>query len=137
MADKASLTARWNNYQVSKTAVFWCCAASVAGALIVGFGWGGWVTGGTAREMVRTASVSARAELAASVCVSRFVTASGSTAQLASLKGTDSWKRNDIIEKGGWTTLAGAEKPVAGAAELCVQRLLDPTLVLGGSAGKS
>lgn len=132
MSDKQGAMARWTNLQVSKTTFFWGCAGSVVVALIVGFTWGGWVTGGTAREMVRAAGAGARAELAAGICVSRFTAAAESTAQLASLKATSSWQRNELLEKGGWVTVAGTEKPISGAAELCVQQLLEPN-----RAGKS
>jgi hypothetical protein len=127
MTDKLGPMAKWNNLQVSKTALAWCCAGSVAAALIVGFTWGGWVSGGTAREMVKTASTAARAEMAAGICVTRFAAAPESVAQLASLKATSSWQRNEFIEKAGWATVAGGDKPISGAAELCVQQLLDPT----------
>jgi len=44
---------------------------------------------------------------------------------LAALKAANSWNRNDLIDKGGWTTPTGAEQPVQGAADLCTQRLLE------------
>src|SRR3954454_8507294 len=119
--NKPSMMARWDKLQVSKTTFFWGCAGSVVVALIVGFTWGGWVTGGTAREMVRTAGTSARAEMAAGICVTRFAAAPEANAQLASLKATSSWQRNELIEKGGWVTITGSEKPISSAAELCVQ----------------
>ena len=127
MGDKHGPMAKWNNLQVSKTALAWCCAGSVAAALIIGFSWGGWVTGATAREMARSAGTVARAELAAGICVTRFAAAPEAVAQLASLKATSSWQRNEFIEKAGWVTIAGSEKPISGAAELCVQQLLDPS----------
>jgi hypothetical protein len=132
MTEKLSPMSKWNNLQVSKTALFWCCAGSVVAALVAGFSWGGWVTGGTAREMARTACTVARAEMAAGICVTRFAAAPESAAQLASLKATSSWQRNDLIEKAGWVTIAGGDKPISGAAELCVQQLLDP-----GRTGKT
>ena len=49
----------------------------------------------------------------------------GDKVALASLARTDSWKRGDFIEKGGWLTLPGIEKPVSGAADLCAKRLTD------------
>ena len=126
MADKLSIARRWEEFQLSKTQVFWACAACVVGTLILGFNWGGWVTGGTARDMAEKASTGARAELAAAICVQEFSRGADVTAQFASLKGADSWARDTFIEKGGWVTLAGAEKPIAGAAILCVRQLMEP-----------
>ncbi|KRR19249.1 hypothetical protein [Bradyrhizobium retamae] len=123
MASAQMLGQRWREYRPSKAALFWSCVGSVVVALIIGFTWGGWVTGGTAKEMVDKAARDARAELAANVCVQRFVDASDARAQLATLKKTSSWQREDFIEKGGWATLPGSDKPVASAAEICAERL--------------
>ena len=124
MTGISGLTQRWEKLQASKTQVFWACAACIVATLIVGFTWGGWVTGGTATQMAAKAASDARAQLASTVCVERFVKGPDATAQLAALKGSDLWKRDTFIEAGGWTTLAGMKEPVAGAANLCVQQLL-------------
>lgn len=124
MTGIASLTQRWSDYRASKTQLFWACAACVIATLVVGFTWGGWVTGGTADQMAATAATEARAQLAASVCVERFAKGPDAIAQLAALKSSDSWKRDTFIEAGGWATLAGMDKPIAGAASLCVQQLM-------------
>jgi hypothetical protein len=118
-----SLRQRWQEYRPSKATLFWSCVGSVVVALIIGFTWGGWVTAGTATEIAEKAAREARAELAATVCVQRFMAASDARAQLASLKKTSSWQRDDLIEKGGWVTLPGVEKPIATAADLCAERL--------------
>jgi hypothetical protein len=127
MADKPNLARRWQDLQASKTQLFWACAVCVGATMIGGFTWGGWVTGGTAKEMVSTAAIGARAEMAAAICVERFANGPDAKAKLASLKGAASYLRNDMIEKDGWVTLTGAEKPIAGAAVLCVRQLMDET----------
>jgi len=121
----AGLGRRWETYRASKTTLFWSCAGCAVATMIVGFGWGGWVTGGTADKMSAAAATTARAELAATMCVSRFMSGTDMVAQLAALKASNSWNRDDLIEKGGWTTLPGAEKPIQGAADLCAKRLLE------------
>ena len=124
MAEQHKLADRLKGYQPTKTTLFWSCAASIAVTLIVGFNWGGWVTGATAREMSAAAAVDGRAELAATVCVERFMTGPDAQAQLAALKGTDSWKQEGVVEKGGWVTLPGMAEPVRDAAEVCADRLV-------------
>ena len=126
MVGKQSLRERWENYQASKTVVFWACVACVVASLFIGFTWGGWVTGGTARGMAAQAATEARADLAAAVCVTRFGAGSDAVADLATLKAHDSWERSDYLEKGGWVTLAGMKQPIDGAAHLCAERLLAP-----------
>lgn len=118
-------SARWESYRASKTVLFWSCAACAVATMIVGFGWGGWVTGGTAAKQATAAASTARAELAAAECVSRFMGSTELAVQLAALKASNSWSRNDLIDKGGWTTPPGAQQPIQGAADLCAQRLLE------------
>jgi hypothetical protein len=124
MTGISSFRQRWEKLQASKAQLFWACAACVVATIVVGFTWGGWVTGGTASQMAAKAATEARAQLAADVCVERFAKGPDAVAQLATLKGSDSWKRDSFIEAGGWATLAGMDKPVAGAANLCAQQLL-------------
>src|SRR5581483_5449477 len=47
-------------------------AAGAVATLIVGFYWGGWVTGGTARDMVQRASTSAVVAALSPICVDKF-----------------------------------------------------------------
>lgn len=123
MADGSSLKQQWQDFRPSKTMLFWSCVGCVILTMIVGFTWGGWVTGGTAQEMAEEAAEQGRAKLAAAVCVEQFLTSPNAGAQLASLKETDSWKQDSFIEEGGWATLPGMEDPVSDAAELCANQL--------------
>jgi hypothetical protein len=116
---------RWETYRASKTTLLWSCVACAVATMIVGFTWGGWVTGGTAEKMSGAAASTARAELAAAMCVSRFMSGTDMVSQLAALRASNSWNRDDLIDKGGWTTPPGAEKPIQGAADLCAKRLLE------------
>ena len=50
------LQQRWQAYHPSKAALFWSCVGCVVVALIIGFTWGGWVTGGTATKMAEKAA---------------------------------------------------------------------------------
>lgn len=61
---------------------------------------------------------------AATIGVERFAEGPNADAQLASLKGTDSWKQDKFIEDGGWP---GTENPIDGAAALCTWQLIDAT----------
>lgn len=117
------LRQNWNDYQPSKTALFWLCMVSIALTVFIGFKWGGWVTGGGARDLANRAAANSRAELAAVVCVDRFTKASDAQAQLASLSQVAAWTRYRTLEEAGWVTLPGFDKPVAAAAELCATRL--------------
>jgi hypothetical protein len=125
MADQQSLGDRISNWRPTKAALLWACAGSVALTLIVGFNWGGWVTGGTAEEMAERAAEEGRAKLAATICVDKFMAAPNAQANLATLKKTDSWDRDSFVTKGGWVKLPGVEEPIFDAADLCADRLTE------------
>jgi pimeloyl-ACP methyl ester carboxylesterase len=124
----------FDQYQASKTVLFWACAGSVVLATVVGFSWGGWVTGGTAQEMAEQSAAQARQELAAVVCVDRFMAEPDMHAQLTALKGIErSYQRGKFVEDGGWAIMpvgsnAEASTPVSSsdqrkAAGLCAEAL--------------
>ena len=124
MADGKSMSQRFQDYRPSKTALFWSCAGSIVATMIVGFAWGGWVTGGTAQEMAEEAAEQAQAQVAAAVCVDRFMAAADARPQLAALKeNTSSWRQENFIEDGGWALIADQEYD--GAAELCADKLIE------------
>ena len=126
MADqqKRSLQQRWNDLQPSKTMLFWSCAGSVVVALIVGFTWGGWVTGGTARDMAATAGDESRWELASVICVEKFLAAPDAQAQLVELKAIDSsYRQRQFIEAGGWAVMPEQEEAARQATDLCAKVL--------------
>lgn len=128
MADAQSIQQRWQDFRPTKTALFWSCVVCIALTMIVGFTWGGWVTGGTAHEMMSKAAGDARAKLAAAICVDRFMDAKDAQSRLAALKESSSWKRDDLIEKAGWVTMPGMKEPVPDAANLCAERLMTAEL---------
>src|SRR4051812_28929180 len=131
MADKLSLSRRWEKFSPSKTLFFWACALCIVATMVVGFGWGGWVTGSTASNMANSAGDRARAEMAAAFCVNRFGAGSDAVAQLAVLKSTPSYQRGDLLRKGGWATMLGSKEPVDGAADICARKLVTAALPAG------
>ncbi|HTI49070.1 MAG TPA: hypothetical protein VMB76_21125 [Casimicrobiaceae bacterium] len=94
-------------------------------ATIVGFTWGGWVTGGRA-EADATQRADAAVVLAlAPVCVERFERGPDVPGHLAALKKVDSWSQADFVEKGGWATTPGSKETgqVAAVAKACASLL--------------
>ena len=123
MSTKQSLGQRWEASRPTKTMLFWSCAACAAGTILVGFVWGGWTTGGTARSTAQEAALGARNELAAAVCVDRFRAATDAPAQLVALKALGSWDRGSFVEKGGWAAMPDKVEPSNGTARLCGDKL--------------
>jgi hypothetical protein len=128
MPNDRSVGKRWGEYRPSKGLWLWSCVGSVIATIVVGFAWGGWVTGGTAMRMSQEAAAGARAQLAAAACYSRFESSPDAASQLAALKEAYSYQRSNLIDEKGWTTMPGGQKPVAGAANLCADRILEAGL---------
>jgi hypothetical protein len=140
---RRTLSQRFDDYQASKTVLFWACAGSVIVATIVGFSWGGWVTGGSAREMAEDSAAQARQELAAVVCVDRFMAAPDVGVQLAALKGMErSYQQSKFVEDGGWAIVVPASSPTdytaradnREAAGLCAEELAKRETATTGEA---
>src|SRR4051812_49488930 len=106
MNAKQGLGQRWEASRPTKTLTFWSCAACVAGTILVGFAWGGWTTGGTARAMADEAGLSSRNELAAAGCVGRVKAAGDASAQLGGLEALGSWDPGSVVREGGWAGMA-------------------------------
>ena len=133
---KKSLQQRWDDLQPSKTMLVWSCLGSVAVALIVGFTWGGWVTGGTAGKMAQAAGDQSRYELAATICADRFMAATDAQTQLGALKAIDSaYRQRQFIDDGGWATMPGQDKGARQTSELCAEVLDELELETAAAAG--
>jgi len=95
----------------------WGVIFGAAAAMIVGFSWGGWVTGGTAKGKTDEAVLASRA----AICVAQFMKAPNHDRELKAFEGTDSWKRGELIEKGGWDKMPGQGEPSGALAEACAR----------------
>jgi hypothetical protein len=129
-----SVGENWSAYRPSKAVWFWSCIGAAVLTMIVGFSWGGWVTGGTATKQAESAGQQGAAQLAAAICANRFLKAPDAAAKLAEFKKVDSWKRDSFVSDGGWVTFAKMEKPVAGAAKLCADQLASAEAPLAADA---
>jgi len=140
---KQSLSQRIQEYQVSKTVLFWSCAGCVVLATVVGFSWGGWTTGGSAQDMADKAAADARQQLAAVVCVDRFMAAQDADVQLTALKEiTSSYAQGKFVEEGGWAMIVPASSTTdrkastddRKAAGLCAEELAKREIPTSGEA---
>lgn len=100
----------------------WGAAGGAIAAMIIGFAWGGWVTGGSAERMAATQSSAAAVQALVPVCVAMSESDPAGPAklqQLAILK--SSWERREFVMKTGWATIAGAKEPNGRVAEGCAE----------------
>ena len=99
---------------------------AVAGAvatLVIGFTWGGWVTGGTAKEMTQKSASSALVTALAPICVDKFQHSPEAAANLVELRKVSSWQQGNFITKGGWATMPGTPEANSAVADACATML--------------
>lgn len=90
------------------------CGAIVA--IIIGFAWGGWVTGSTNQKMSGEAVLASQA----AICVAQFMK---DPSKLKEIEGIESYKRSEFIEKGGWDKMPGQKEASNGVSRACVDGL--------------
>jgi hypothetical protein len=98
-------------------------AAGAVVTLIIGFNWGGWVTGGTAKEMVQRSTTSALVSALSPICVDKFQQSAEAATNMVEFKKVSSYQQGSFIEKGGWATLPGSDRADSAVARACGEML--------------
>jgi hypothetical protein len=100
----------------------WGVAIGAVGAMIIGFSWGGWVTGSTAEKMAAGRAEKAVVAVYTPVCVANAKRAGAE--QLAKLKAENSWERGDYVIEAGWVGKVG-EAYREAVADACAPKVVD------------
>ena len=102
----------------------WGALAGAIALAIVGFSWGGWVTGGTAETLARNSAATAVVAALAPICVEKFRQAADASTNLVEMKkATYAWDQSKFVEKGGWATMPGSTEPNSAVAKACAESL--------------
>jgi hypothetical protein len=96
-------------------------------AAIIGFSWGGWVTGGSADKRVAVASHDATVAAWATVCADRFRAQSDAAVKLVELSKVSTWDRGGFIERSGFALVPGSQSVDSDIARACAETLTTPT----------
>jgi hypothetical protein len=97
-----------------------CGAIALA---VVGFTWGGWVTGGKARQMAADQSRIETVAALTAICLDQSKHDPLLAERLAVLKTTSSWSRGDMVMKNGWATMPGTTDANRQVANACAEKL--------------
>ncbi len=103
---------------------------AVGGAVIcavLGFTWGGWTTGSTARKDQAAAAQSATVAALAPICAERFRAQADGPAKIADLTKASAWERGNVIEKSGFALMPGSKTADSDVARACAEILATPT----------
>jgi hypothetical protein len=103
---------------------------SVYGALtgavllgVVGFTWGGWVTGGTSNERALAMSREDVVAAMVPVCLDQARADPDREAKLGAIRAASTYQRRDALMAAGWATIPGAEGPDRDIAQACLTAL--------------
>lgn len=88
-------------------------------AMLIGFQWGGWSTATTTQKMSDEAVLASRA----AICVSQFRSAPAYKANIKEFEAAESYRKSELVEKGGWDRMPGQDAASWGVAAACVAGL--------------
>ena len=81
-------------------------AAGAIATIIIGFSWGGWMLGSTAKKLATDDTRSAIVTIAAPACAEHFVNKANDE-KWAEYQKVDTWHRDTYIKDAGYATVAG------------------------------
>ncbi len=97
--------------------------AGFLATVVIGFSWGGWTLGSTAKQTADKNASAAVVAVLAPMCAEKFRQGADASANMAELKKVSSWMQDTYIEKGGWATFPGIASSERGVAQACATLL--------------
>jgi uncharacterized YccA/Bax inhibitor family protein len=101
--------------------------AAIGGAIltmIIGFAWGGWVTGGTAQSRAEEMAADAVVARLVPICVAQFNQDQEKDKKLKELKEKSSWGRDTYVKEQGWATMPYEKEPDSSVADKCAEQIM-------------
>nr|WP_309504468.1 hypothetical protein [uncultured Roseovarius sp.] len=90
---------------------------------IVGFSWGGWMTGGGANKMASDMSHDNVITALVPICLDVSRADPDRIGQLATIRAAATYKRREALMDTGWATVPGSDAPDRDLAEACLAAL--------------
>jgi ABC-type nitrate/sulfonate/bicarbonate transport system permease component len=92
--------------------------------MVIGFYWGGWTLGSTAKQMAENRANTAVVAVLAPICVDKFQQQEDAAAKLVELKKIVPWSQASFVAAHGWATMPGAGEPkTLAVARACAEML--------------
>jgi hypothetical protein len=100
-------------------------AIGAVASMVIGFSWGGWMTGGAATKLANERADTAVVAALTPICVEKFLRNGDAKANLAALqKISTNWEQGQYLENGGWATRPGATSSDYHLARACAEKLV-------------
>ena len=90
---------------------------------VVGFTWGGWVTGSTAQDRAMSMSHDDVVAALVPICLDMAQTDPDRMAKLSAIRDASTYQRRDALIDTGWATVPGAEAANSDIAQACLASL--------------
>lgn len=90
---------------------------------VVGFSWGGWVTGGGADKMANTRANDSVVSALVPVCLDMASNDPDRISQLVTIRAASTYQRRSALMDAGWATVPGSEAPNRDLAQACLTQL--------------
>ena len=104
--------------------LLWGAIGGAILTIIIGFTWGGWVTGGTAQTTAEEMAEAAVVDRLVPICVAQFNQDPEKDKKLKELKEKSSWERDKYVNKQGWATMPGDKDPDSSVAGKCAEQIM-------------
>lgn len=106
--------------EATKPAIWGAIGGAIV-AMVIGFAWGGWMTGGAASKMEAAGAESAVVQAFTPLCVTK---AEQQTEQIALLKEESRYRRDDFVIDAGWVDNV-SEKYRSEVADSCAESIVE------------
>jgi alpha/beta superfamily hydrolase len=103
----------------SRTRLLQGIALGAVATMVIGFSWGGWMLGGSAKTLAAQTANSAVVAVTAPICVDQFQRSADAASNLVELQKASSWQQATFVEKGGWAVMPGSKTVEAGVPQAC------------------
>ena len=90
---------------------------------VLGFTWGGWVTGGTANDRAVAMSHDDVVASMVPVCLDMAQSDPARAEKLETIRAASTYQRRDAVMTAGWATVPGTESPDRDIAQACLAEL--------------
>src|SRR5215207_9255027 len=91
---------------------------------VVGFQWGGWVTGGTAKTMASAQAQATLVSVLTPLCLDVAKSDPEFSTKMVELKKASAYTRSDFVVAAGWGTKLGTDDINRSVARTCADTLL-------------
>jgi hypothetical protein len=106
--------------------LIWGAIGGAVLCIALGFTWGGWVTGATARKEGAIAQHNGMVAALAPICAERFRSQADGPAKLTDLAKANSWERSGMVERSGYALMPGSKTSNSDVARACAEMLANP-----------